>query len=388
MKTETNCAQLLEIIPDELLENLEKCTEVNHQVKKLTGKIIFKLLLFSLLNSERLSLRVIETFYNSKQFQIFSGKNDETTRHTTLSDRLININSDFFKKIFEYLSENFRESVYKGSNIRRFDSTLVSISSKLLKTGIQAGGVDEKKQMKYTVSLSGDFPDSVRICNTQQEVSEEIALRKAILELEHDTNSIVVFDRGLQRRKTFCDFTDEGILFVGRLKNRVDCKEVRKFKEVRGKKSKTLKFKKDMVVYFKGSKGELIKKELRLITAISLKTGEELKFVTNITRLNAREITDIYARRWDIEVFFRFIKQELNFNHFISRNENGIKVLLYMTLIASTLLLAYKKKNNISGYKIMKLRFTQELEMEIIKEIVLLCNGDVSRMSLLNNASP
>jgi len=388
MKIKTNCLQLLEMIPDELLENLERCTEVNHQVKKLTGKIIFKLLLFSLLNSERLSLRVIETFYNSKQFQIFSGKDDGTTRHTTISDRLINVKSDFFEKIFEYLSEKFRESVYKSSNIRRFDSTLVSISSKLLKTGIQTGGTVETKQMKYTISLSGDFSDSVRICSTQREVSEEIALKKAILELEYDENSIIVFDRGLQRRKTFCDFTDEGILFVGRLKNRVDCKEVRKFKEIKGRKSKTLKLKKDMIVYFKGGNGKLIKKELRLITAISLKTEEELKFVTNITSLNAREITDIYAQRWDIEVFFRFIKQELNLKHFVSRNENGIRVLLYMTLIASILLLAYKKKNNLSGYKIMKLRFTQELEMEIIKEIVLLCNGDISRMSSTNNAPP
>ena len=87
--------------------------------------------------------------------------------------------------------------------------------------------------------------------------------------------------------------------------------------------------------------------------------------------------------RWEIEVFFKFIKQHLNASHLVSRSENGIKVIIYMTMITAVLLLAYKKINRMSGYKIMKLKFETELETDIIKEIVILCGGDPNKASHL-----
>ncbi|MDR1372505.1 MAG: transposase [Dysgonamonadaceae bacterium] len=65
---------------------------------------------------------------------------------------------------------------------------------------------------------------------------------------------------------------------------------------------------------------------------------EDIIFISRIFELSVKEITDAYRRRWDIEVFFRFIKQELNVSHLISLNTNGIEVMLYMTLIAAMLI--------------------------------------------------
>ena len=79
-------------------------------------------------------------------------------------------------------------------------------------------------------------------------------------------------------------------------------------------------------------------------------------------------------------MFFRFIKQELNASHFISVNENGIKVILYMTLIASMLLLLYKKINGL-GYKTAKRRFTIELWETLVAIIVKECGGDPTLMN-------
>ena len=118
----------------------------------------------------------------------------------------------------------------------------------------------------------------------------------------------------------------------------------------------------------------------RLIVAKSITTNQEITFLTNILDLNAREVTDLYKRRWEIEIFFKFIKQELCFKHFAARNMNGIKVMLYMTLIAAMLIGAYKNENKIESYKRAKLKFALELEMEIIKDIVIACGGDVSLM--------
>jgi IS4 transposase len=94
-------------------------------------------------------------------------------------------------------------------------------------------------------------------------------------------------------------------------------------------------------------------------------------------------IIQIYGYRWDIEVFFRFLKQELNFDSIKPYNENGIKVMMYMTLIAAMLILLYKKVNKIEGYKIAKLQFFEDIEKEIIGRIVVDCGGDLGKFKQL-----
>ena len=96
--------------------------------------------------------------------------------------------------------------------------------------------------------------------------------------------------------------------------------------------------------------------------------------------MDAHHIADIYKKRWDIEVFFKFIKQELNLKHILVRTVNGVEVMLYVTLITAMLLKVYQKLNNLKGYKISKMRFAQELEEDLIKHIVLLCGGDPTKM--------
>ena len=115
---------------------------------------------------------------------------------------------------------------------------------------------------------------------------------------------------------------------------------------------------------------------LRCIESTRKETNEHLVFITNIKNLPAQDITLLYKRRWDIEVFFKFLKQELNFAHLINRSENGIKIMLYCTLIASILLLVYKEMNHLKGYKIMKQRFVDNLEKCLLKDFVQMCGGD------------
>ncbi len=69
----------------------------------------------------------------------------------------------------------------------------------------------------------------------------------------------------------------------------------------------------------------------------------------------------------------------------LSRSDNGIRVMLYMTLILAILIIAYKKINNLKGYKTPKLKFANELEADIIKEIVILCGGQPLKMKHLFN---
>lgn len=129
---------------------------------------------------------------------------------------------------------------------------------------------------------------------------------------------------------------------------------------------------------------------VRCIEAVIKTTGETILFVTNIESeiLSAADVTIFYKCRWEIEVFFKFIKQELNFSHLINRSENGIKVMLYCTMIAAILLLAYKEINGLKGYKIMKQQFVNDLEKSLMKDIVIMCGGDPCKLETLLKSPP
>ena len=129
-----------------------------------------------------------------------------------------------------------------------------------------------------------------------------------------------------------------------------------------------------------------MEKELRMIRAKNRKNEKEYIFVTNIIEeLNAADITRVYKKRWDIEIFFRYIKQEFWFNHLVSRNLNGILVMLYMTLIAALLILIYDIKNEIWSFKIAKLRFTLELDVLLAKDVWKWLNWDIWDTSTFGN---
>ena len=96
----------------------------------------------------------------------------------------------------------------------------------------------------------------------------------------------------------------------------------------------------------------------------------------------------LYKHRWEIEVFFKFLKQELNFSHLINRSENGIKVMLYCTMIAAILLLTYKELNGLKGYKIMKQKFINDLEKSLMKDFVSMCGGDPNKVDTFFKGPP
>ena len=100
-KTIMHAKDLLDLIPEEELEVFATETKVDHQVKKLTGKVVFQLILFSMLSRKRVSLRVMEEFLRSSTFKIFSGSSLSEAKYNSLSVRIAMINADFFEKIFD-----------------------------------------------------------------------------------------------------------------------------------------------------------------------------------------------------------------------------------------------------------------------------------------------
>jgi IS4 transposase len=127
---------------------------------------------------------------------------------------------------------------------------------------------------------------------------------------------------------------------------------------------------------YKHFKLTFLKNHFRLVIVKS-KTQEdkEFWFLKNNFELTAKEIAEAYRRRWDIEVFYRFIKQELNVSHLVALNKNGMQVMIYMTIILAMLILIYTNENNI-GYKTALRRFSMEIRNLSTSIIAVYYGGD------------
>jgi len=71
---------------------------------------------------------------------------------------------------------------------------------------------------------------------------------------------------------------------------------------------------------------------------VMTETGKRLRILTNDLDAPAQEIADLYKRRWQIELFFRLMKQTLRITHFIGRSENAVRTQIAVALIAFLLL--------------------------------------------------
>lgn len=102
----------------------------------------------------------------------------------------------------------------------------------------------------------------------------------------------------------------------------------------------------DHIIRLTGYKSSrLYPKDMRLIEYSDLETGEMLSFITNATDilgLNGLEIAEIYRHRWDIESFFKLIKQNLTVKHMLGCSENAVKTHLRIAICAYLLLAKVK----------------------------------------------
>jgi|688.fasta_scaffold408155_1 hypothetical protein len=379
-----DAAQILGYIPSEKLESL--CVEyrVNYQVKKLDGLSMFQLLLYSFLTEKDTSYRVMEEIYHSIAFSKVASGVHEGVRYNSIRDRLTTINADYFESIFHFCYNKFGNEISETDNIVLFDSTLVTSTSKLLKSGMKINTKGDKRYIKFSIGLRR-VPVHAEIFTKQVYLSEDIALAEAIKKYTRKDGDIIVFDRGITARKTYESLTENGHSFVTRVNPSVKYNIIENYPIELENDNNGLVFRSDQRVQLYSQNNGKTKQFLRLI--ICEKEGTPLLFLTNIKELTSLEIANIYKRRWEIEVFFKFIKQQLNFSHLMSRNENGIKIVLYMTLIAAILLTVFKKHNKLKGYKIPKLRLAKQIEALIVRDIVVLCGGNPNKINEFYNSS-
>ena len=364
---------VLKLIKTERLEKLASIYQVDKRNTKIIGALVFKSLLRSILLNRGTSLRslqmLIESSEDLKSLLHTNNESKKTLCYSTISKRLSSMPLEYFQAIYQDLVEDHDGwmAPKQKVNLHRFDSTIMTLVGHAVKDGLNLGSYHKNNtpncQVKITAGLKNTMPTSVRFCTKQEEASEDIALVRAINEAKIESEDILLFDRGISNSHTFSDFTQRSYRFVTRLK------VGRKIHIISENTVSGDLIKKDCIVNLFGKKEKQISTSLRLII-LQQPTGQEIWFLTNIQDSSASEIAEMYKRRWDIEVFFKFLKQHLQLKHFISYSLHGMTIYIYMVLIAALLFLIYRTSNNLSGFKIPLLKFVLQLEQSIAFDLL------------------
>jgi hypothetical protein len=152
--------------------------------------------------------------------------------------------------------------------------------------------------------------------------------------LRFDPGTIVVDDRGYNDYMLFGKWTSQGVFFVTRMKENT-LYVVEETREV-PQKSNVLK---DEVIRLTGVKAEeRCQYLLRRIEFYDAKQDRVFTFLTNNMKLGATTIAAIYKDRWQIELFFKALKQNLKIKTFVGTSPNAVKTQIWTALIAMLIL--------------------------------------------------
>lgn len=371
------------LIPARFLDRLavEYCVNADNHVR-LPGQTVFLCLLNGILNHVTLTQRMLE-----EQFMKMTGKHCD---HSSFGKRLANIDADFFKAISDHLYSKLSSLVSNKDlqvlNLRIIDATIVTLSAKLLSFGMTANNATTKKrQVKSVLELSGEgIPNLLHVCKEQSECSDSVALGQSMKQ-HTKQNDLWVFDKGCNAHHVLFGLHQLNAYWITPLANqKLLVREVVFQSEdvvpesAAGKDEEILLVHRVELATFSGKWSKVKGLESMEIVVIHChrfdrraKCWKPFVLITNLPLSDTRdkagpysfyEITEIYRRRWEIEIFFRLIKQYLNYDHLTSRSENGIRVMIYMSMIASLLMIWYRELTKINrGWRSVKFWLAEDV---------------------------
>jgi putative transposase len=286
------------------------------------------------------SLRDIETGINvcgNNFYHLGLKKVSRSSLSDALKTRPCNVFEDYFYHLLEEYQNNETNRAAKRlgkkkRKMRLLDSTTISMCKKKFdwakfrstKSGIKLHTVFDPELI---------VPIKVFITNAKEHDVNIVS------KIEIVQGDVYVFDRGYNDYNYWHQIELGKAIFVTRLKKNTTYR-VRKNMYV-NKKNGVLK---DQIIRIKGTKENDYPEDLRLVTYYDKETDKTLKFVTNNLKASAKHMADTYKVRWQIELFFKWIKQHLKIKKFVSTTENGVKTQIWCALITYVLILLFKQK--------------------------------------------
>ena len=224
-----------------------------------------------------------------------------------------------------------------------------------------------KSAVKLHVGLNHDgyLPEFVSITDGK---TSDIELGRA---LQFPQGSIVAIDRGYNDYNWYNQLTRNRIFFVTRLKINAKYKAISRRSVLKNKGLTS-----DQVIKFTALKpAKECPVELRRISYRDKETGKHYVFLTNNFKLSAKTIADIYKARWQVELFFKWVKQNLKIKSFIGTSKNAVMTQIWIAVCIYLLLafIKFQSKMNKTMQQILRLL---QLNLFEKRDLMALLRGD------------
>jgi putative transposase len=335
-KHNTILGQMLELISRSRFEKLVKEHKTEHGAKGLRSWTQFVTMLFSQLTGQH-GLRSIEQGMNVQRNNWYHLGIDtkREIKRSTLSYANAHRSADLFKALF--VSLVLQAQAMAGCHGFKFKNPLYSIDATTIDLCLKlfpwADFRKGKGGIKLTVKLDhqGKIPCFVVDANARE---HDV---KKVREVPYEPGDVLVFDRGYTDYGYFREICGKRAYFVTRLKKNAAYKRVKK---------RAVKEGGDII-----SDYEIIipsmSKEIRLrkITVRDPKTKKRIVLLTNNLKWSSATVAGVYKERWQIELFFKAIKQNLKIKRFYGNTKNAVMTQIWIALIAYLLFYLLKVKS-------------------------------------------
>lgn len=335
------------------LDSLVMSYQADKSVKCLFTNNLLSLYLFiGLAAGKTVTLRLIEIISHSAIAKFISGLTNGVSR-SGLSDRNEAMPCNLFRDLVLQLACQAKRKGHRvikqaQGQIKIFDTTFLSLAHKLIPWACRSltkGLVS----LAVRIDQGSWLPDRLIIRNQPG----DNAVFKDLIDWSKQ-GITYLFDRGFCNFETMSAIIQSGNFFITRLPAGYVYQVTKRLK-IRSKPAGLIKIIKDELIRV-GGKSRREKFPARLITAEN-DAGETLTFLTNRIDLGAEEVCEIYRRRWEIEILFRWLKTQLKIERVIAYTENGFYVQIYMALMLHLLIMIYRAKqrdNTISALTVYR----------------------------------
>jgi len=337
-------AQILEHLPLYEFNKYVKKYKGNRRIRKFSCYDQFLCLAFAQI-TYRESLRDIETCLNShheKLYHIgFRGKISKSTLADANESRDYRIYQDFayhLISIAKKLYQNEEMAIDLDYSLYAFDSTTIDLCLSLFPWA-QFRKTKAAIKMHTFLDLRGSIPTFISL--TTGKVHDVNVLD--ILPLEKD--AVIAMDRGYVDYSRLYAMNLFPAFFVIRAKSNLRFRRLCS-REV----DKTLGLRSDQTIVLTGKKSRNAYPEaLRRVSYMDLEKNKRYVYLTNIFTVSAKTVADIYKQRWQVELFFRWIKQHLRIKTFYGTSPNAVKTQIWIAISTYLLVAIMKKRLDLPG---------------------------------------
>lgn len=253
----------------------------------------------------------------------------------------------------------------------RFKNPLYSLDASTIDLCLSVFPWAEFRTTKAAVKLhvglnhSGHLPEFFSVTEGNQ---HEVNLGKL---MNFPKGSIVTFDKGYNDYEWYNQLNEKGIFFVTRQKSNAAYRVISRQTVI---KSKGLTS--DQTIEFTSAvTAKKCPVQLRRIGYRDPETGKHYVFLTNHFKLAAKTIAQIYKARWDVELFFKWIKQNLKIKTFVGTSKNAVMTQIWIALCVYLLLAYIKFQSKIRKSAQQILRLLQ-LNLFEKRDLLALLRGD------------